>query len=207
MAGAAAAFRRAGRYPGADMDDLSTPSPWQTTRFEVRTRLEPLDYLHSMGAVRWSAIERVVAWLAAVGMSGIGAVAALILLEPFVERLPVYPYWDWGLATALAGALVAFLVYKVFIMGPYIDSMFEGQPIGMGESTIVADANGVTATSAGIETRIPWERILDVVVTNQHLFLMFGRVVGVIVPRRAFANDDDAQRFAEFVSGKALKPN
>jgi hypothetical protein len=190
------------------MDDLSTPSPWQaTTRFEVRTRLEPLDYLHSMSAVRWSVIERVVAWLAAVGMSGIGAVAALILREPFVERLPVYPYWDWGLATALAGALVAFLVYKVFIMGPYIDSMFEGQPIGMGESTIVADANGVTATSAGIETRIPWERVLDVVVTNQHLFLMFGRVVGVIVPRRAFANDDDAQRFAEFVSGKALKPN
>ena len=189
------------------MDDLSTPSPWQATRFEVRTRLEPLDYLHSMSSVRWSVIERVVAWLAAVGMAGIGAVSALILSEPFVERLPPYPYWDWGLAIALVGALVAFLVYKVFIMGPYIDSMFEGQPIGMGESTIVADARGVTATSAGIETRIPWERILDVVVTDTHLFLMFGRVVGVIVPRRAFANDDDAQRFAEFVNGKALKPN
>ena len=42
--------------------------------------------------------------------------------------------------------------------------------------------------------------------------MMFGRVVGVIVPRRAFANDDDAQRFAEFVGGKSeaklsLKPN
>jgi hypothetical protein len=140
-------------------------------------------------------------------MAGIGAVAALILSEPFVERLPPYPYWDWGLAIALAGALVAFLVYKVFVMGPYIDSMFEGQPIGMGESTIVADANGVSATSAGVEIRIPWERVLDVVVTDQHLFLMFGRVVGVIVPRRAFANDDDAQRFAAFVNGKVVKPN
>jgi hypothetical protein len=189
------------------MDDLSTPSPWQATRFEVRTRLEPLDYVHSMGAVRWSGIERLVAWLAAAGMCGIGAVAALILSEPFVERLPVYSFWDWGIAIALAGALVAFLVYKVFVTGPYIDSMFYGQPIGMGESTIVADANGVTATSAGIETRIPWSRVVEVVVTDQHLFLMFGRVVGVIVPRRAFANDDDARRFAEFVNGKALKPN
>lgn len=189
------------------MDDLSTPSPWQATRFEVRTRLEPLDYLRSMAAVRWSVIERVVAWLAAVGMSGIGAIAALIVLEPFVGRLPVYPYWDWGLAVALASALAAFVVYKVFIMGPYVDSMFAGQPIGMGESRIVADANGVTATSAGVETHIPWERMLDVVVTDQHLFLMFGRVVGVIVPRRAFADDADAQRFAEFVRGKSQKPN
>jgi len=189
------------------MDDLSTPSPWQATRFEVRTRLEPLDYIHSMSAVRWSVIERVVAWLATVGMSGIGAVAALILLEPFVERLPVYAYWDWGLATALAGALVAFLVYKVFIMGPYIDSMFRGQPIGMGESMIVADAKGVTATSAGIETRIPWDKVQDVIVTNQHLFLMFARLVGVIIPRRAFADDGDAQRFAEFVRSKTQKPN
>ena len=27
-------------------------------------------------------------------------------------------------------------------MGPYVDSMFYGQPIGMGETTIVADAQG-----------------------------------------------------------------
>ena len=188
------------------MDDLSAPSPWQTTRFEIRTRLEPLDYLHLMTVLRWSAIERIVSWLAVVGMSGMGAVAALIALEPFVERLPVYPYWDWGLAAALAGALVAFVIYKVFIMGPYVDSMFQGQPIGMGETTIVADPNGLSTTSAGIEIRMSWDKVLDVIVTNEHLFLMFCRLAGVIVPRRAFANDAEAQRFAEFVRGKAQKP-
>ena len=103
--------------------------------------------------------------------------------------------------------MVAFLVYKVFIMGPYVDSMFYGQPIGMGETTIVADATGVNATSAGIEIRIPWDKVQDVIVTDQHLFLMFGRLVGVIVPRRAFANDGEAQRFAEFVRSKTQKPN
>ena len=189
------------------MDDLSTPSPWQATRFEARTQIEPLDYLQLMSRLRWSTIERIVSWLAAVGMAGIGAVAALIAAEPFIERLPVYSYWDWGLVIALAGAAVAFVVYKVFVMGPYVDSMFYGQPIGMGETTIVADATGVNTTSAGVEIRIPWNKVQDVIVTDQHLFLMFARLVGVIVPRRAFADDGEAQRFAEFVRSKTLKPN
>jgi hypothetical protein len=188
------------------MDDLTGPSPWHATRFEVRTTLEPLDYLQLMAVVRWTVLERVIVWLAVVGMSGLGAVAALVAGEPFVERLPVYPYWDWGVAIAIAGALVAFVVYKVFVMGPYIDSMFHGQPIGMGDTTIVVDMKGVNATSAGVETRIPWDRIKDVIAAKEHMFLMFGRVTGVIVPRRAFVDDADAQRFADFVRGKTQKP-
>jgi len=187
------------------MDDTTTPSPWQTTRFEVRTTLEPLDYMLLMTVVRWNTIERVVAWLAAVGMGGIGGIAALIAIEPFAGRLPVFAYWDWGLAIAVAGALAGFLIYKVFIMGPYVDSMFYGQPIGMGQTTIVADAAGVNATSAGIGVSIPWNKVEAVIVRDEHLFLMFARLAGVIVPRRAFADDDEAQRFAEFVRSKTRK--
>ena len=84
--------------------------------------------------------------------------------------------------------------------------MFAGQPIGMGESTIVADTKAVTATSAGIETRIPWDKVRDVIVTNEYLFLMFARLVGVTIPRRAFANDSEAQRFAAFVRSMTQKP-
>jgi hypothetical protein len=187
------------------MDDTSSPSPWQTARFEIRTTLEPLDYIHLMTVVRWSTIERVVAWLAAVGISGIGAIAALVATEPLTGRLPVFPYWDWGLAIAIAGALVGFVIYKVFIMGPYVDSMFYGQPIGMGATTIVADATGVNATSAGIGVNFPWNKVEAVIVRDEHLFLMFARLAGVIIPRRAFANDGEAQRFAEFVRGKTQK--
>ena len=187
------------------MDDTRTPSPWQATRFEVRIRLEPLDYVHLMGVVRWSFIERVVAWLAIVGAALIGALAASIATEPLVGRLPVYPYWDWFLAVAIAGALAGVVLYKVFIMGPYVDSMFYGQPVGMGETTIVADGKGVDAACAGTATQIPWDRFQDVIVTNEHLFLMYGRIVGLIVPRRAFADDGEAQRFAEFVRSKTHK--
>ncbi len=190
------------------MDDLSTPSPWQATRFEVRTRLEPLDYLHSMSAVRWSVIERVVAWLAAVGMSGIGAVAALILLEPFVERLPVYPYWDWGLAIALAGALVAFLVYKVFIMGPYIDSMFQGQPIGMGE---IDDRRRRERRDRDVGRHRDPHPVGEDPGRGRHQ----PAPVPDVRPAgrrhrsapRVSPNDGEAQRFAEFVRSKTAKPN
>jgi YcxB-like protein len=101
---------------------------------------------------------------------------------------------------------VAFALYHIFIMGPYIDSMFYGQPIGMGETAIVADTAAVTNTSAGVATRVPWDKVQDVVVAKEHLFLMFGRVTGVIVPRRAFANDADAERFADFVRERTQKP-
>jgi len=206
MAGAIRLSAASGRIPEPDMDDLNAPSPWQVSRFEVRTRIEPLDYAHLMSVVRWSAIERIVAWLAIVGIASIGALGGLIASEPFIERLPVYAYWDWSLGIAIAGALLGFLIYKVFIMGPYVDSMFQGQPIGMGDTTIVADANGVNATSAGIEIRIPWDKVQDAIAGNEHLFLMFGRLTGVIVPRRAFADDGEAQRFAEFVRSKTHKP-
>ena len=197
---------RPAAIPEPDMDDLSAPSPWQASRFEIRTRIEPLDYLRAMAVLKWTGLERFVAWLPMVGISGIGAIVALVLLDVFAPRLPVYSYWDWGLATAIAGALVAFVLYKVFVMGPYVESMFQGQPIGMGESTIVADTKGVTATSAGVETRIPWDKVQNVIVTNEHLFLMFARLVGVTIPRRAFANDSEAQHFAEFVRSKAQRP-
>jgi hypothetical protein len=90
-------------------------------------------------------------------------------------------------------------------MGPYIDSMFYGQPIGMGDTTIVVDGKGVNTTSAGVEIRIPWDKVKDVIAAKEHMFLMFGRLTGVIVPRRCFADDGEAQRFAEFVRGKTQK--
>ena len=180
-------------------------SPWETHRFEIKTRLEPLDYLHFMKSVHWTWPERVVAMLPPVGMGSIGAVAALIASEPFIERLPVYPYWDWGLAAALAGALVAYLIFKVFVIGPYINSTFEGQPIGMGETTIVVDPQGVNANLAGIEMRAPWIKVQRVIVTDEHLFLAFSRLSALIVPRRAFGDDDDAARFAAFVHKMAPK--
>ena len=186
-------------------NSISTPSPWQATGFEVRTKLEPLDYVHLMRVVRWSAIERLVSWLAVMGMAGMGSIALPLAIDPWIGRLPVYPYLDWHLIIPLTGALLGATIYFIFIVGPYMDSMFYGQPIGMGDTTIVADARGVSSTSAGVDIRVPWDQVTDVIAAKEHMFLMFGRLCGVIVPRRCFADDGEAKRFAEFVRGKTQK--
>jgi hypothetical protein len=186
------------------MDDLSAPSAWQATRFEVRTQIKPIDYVQMMQIIRWSACERLIGWLATVGICGLGAVIAFFTAERFTAGLPDYAYWNW--AFAVGGALVAFLLYKVFVLGPYIESMFKGQPIGAGESTIVADATAVTATVMDIATRVPWSRIENVVVAKDQLFLMYGRLTGLIIPRRAFADDSEAKRFADFAHHMTRTP-
>ena len=47
---------RPAAIPEPDMDDLNAPSPWQASRFEIRTQLEPLDYVHLMRVMRWNGI-------------------------------------------------------------------------------------------------------------------------------------------------------
>jgi hypothetical protein len=34
------------------MNDSSVPSPWQAARYEINVRLDPLDFLYYMQAVR-----------------------------------------------------------------------------------------------------------------------------------------------------------
>lgn len=192
--------------PESVMDDLNASSPWQTARFELQIQIDRRDYLQMMRTVRWTAREYATAWLATVGISGIGALVALFTLEPFAVGLPAYPYWDWGTAIVIGGALAAFLLYKALVLGPSVDDMFKGQPIGMGETTIVADSTAVNATATGIATRVPWDRIENVIVTNDQLFLMYGRLTGLIIPRRAFTDVGEAQRFVDFVRSMAHKP-
>lgn len=187
------------------MTDASVASPGETQRFELRMQLEPLDFLDFMKSVRWNWLERVIAMLPVVGIGGIGALIALTVSEPFIEKLPVFDYWDWGLAISIGGAVFAAFLYKVFIWAPYVDATFHGQPIGMGSTTIVADTQGVSSTSAGVEVRVPWANMQHVVATDRHLFLMFSRLGAVIVPRRAFADDADATSFATFVHNMVPK--
>ena len=186
------------------MDDLTTASPLPASRFEGRTRLEPRDYERLLRVVRWSIVEHVVGTLPIVGVVFIGAMLTSMVWQPLAERLPVVPYWVWSWAP-MGGALLACILYKVFVYRTYMASMFRGQPIGMGETTFVADANGVNATSAGVVTSFPWDKVENVIVANEHLFLMFGRLTGLVIPRRSFANDSEAERFAGFVRSMTRK--
>ncbi len=116
------------------MDDLSAPSPWQASRFEIRTRLEPLDYLRAMAALKWTGLERFVAWLPVVGISGIGrhrgARRSWMCLSRASRSIPI------GTGVSPPPLQVRWWrssYTRSSFIGPYVDSMFQGQPIGMGE--------------------------------------------------------------------------
>jgi YcxB-like protein len=187
------------------MTDSSIPSADQTTRFELQTRISRLDYVSALRAVSWTWSERAMGILPALSIACIGTFSAVMLLAPLTARLPASEDW-WAIGIIVASGVTPFLLFNVFVLGHYIDSMYHGQPIGMGDATIVADLNGIIDTVAGIEVRVPWNKVQDVTTTDQHVFLRFSRLLAVIVPRRAFADDAEAQRFIEFARRMAPKP-
>jgi YcxB-like protein len=191
------------------MDDLTAASPGQATRFEVSTRLDTRDYLQLIRVVRWNVTEQILAAFTAAGPIFIGALLTSNAMEMLVGPLSTNPFgnWTWAWSWApMGGALIAFFLYRLFYIGPYLSSTFYGQPIGMGETTIVADINGVSATSAEVAIVVPWKKVQDVIDGKDHLFLMFCRLTGLIVPRRAFTDEREAKRFAEFVRHMTHKP-
>jgi hypothetical protein len=85
----------------------------------------------------------------------------------------------------------------------YHRSSFEGQPAALSEMKVVADVRGIGSNVAEVVIALPWSRVIRIVETDRHIFLMFARLAGVIVPKRAFATLDQARRFATFARSMA----
>jgi hypothetical protein len=167
-------------------------APVREPPFELTFRLEARDYQAFLRKLRWRAIERAVAELPAVAL---GIIGALIGLSAFRGEGSDA---GWGFAAALGGGLILYLGYRLVVMPSYHASLFAGQPMALGDIKVVADMRGIGTNVAEIVTAMPWPRVARIVETDQHVFLMFARLAGVIVPKRAFASTDQAKRFVAF---------
>ncbi len=49
------------------------------------------------------------------------------------------------------------------------------------------------------ESKTPWRDVRGVITTGQHVFIYIGPLLAHIVPRRAFADDDQCQQFVDQV--------
>ena len=99
---------------------------------------------------------------------------------------------------ALACAAVLYLVYRFALLPLYRHGFFAGQPVALGETKLVVDNRGVASNMGYIVLAMPWASVVRVVETDDHVFLMYARLAGVIVPKRAFAAAEHARRFAAF---------
>jgi hypothetical protein len=188
------------------MDELKGPAgiePADGSRFELRFRLEAKDFMALQRRVRPTLVERVVALVSAIGTGAIGAMVGsfiwLTLDDGMLEMMDV----DGQLVMIIAGAVVLFCVQRFVLRPAFLRSYFAGQPIGMGDTVMIADPAGVKATSAGIDTGTTWSHVVAIAETADHLILMFARLGGFIIPKRACESPEQAKRLVQFVRAMA----
>jgi hypothetical protein len=68
--------------------------------------------------------------------------------------------------------------------------------------TLSFDGNGVTASSPNLFSQIGWEAFLKLIDTPTHAFLVVSRREALIVPRRAFADEDDHRMLMGFIRAR-----
>jgi hypothetical protein len=68
--------------------------------------------------------------------------------------------------------------------------------------TLSFDGNGVTATSPNLTSHIGWEAFVKLIETPTHAFLAVSRREALIVPRRAFVDEDDHRMLMGFIRAR-----
>jgi hypothetical protein len=169
-------------------------------RFELRFRATIWDTQATLRQIRFTTVERLFGIIDAVASLLIGALLGLLV---WGAMRAFYPEWS-----ALRDFLACLCVATVFVWFRYVLSArrvrdyFEGQPMGMGETVIVADEDGLRETAAEITTSFKWPQVVALVETHDHLFFMFSRLAGVTVPKRVFASADQQEQFVTFTRSK-----
>jgi len=171
--------------------------------FELIFRLDARDYHAFLQNLRWHAVERGVALLPASGIAAAGALIGVFALLTLGTKSAAP---TWSLAVPITGALILYILYRFGVMPHYRRSLFTGQPMALGDTKVVADARGIGSNIAEIVIAMPWSSVIRIVETDQHIFLLFARLAGVIVPKRAFVSGDQARRFTAFVRSMAPAP-
>ncbi len=103
---------------------------------------------------------------------------AILLLGPVL----ILSHTEWV-------ALIAVLAYRRYALAEK-------------DVTLSFDGNGVTATSLSLTSQIGWEAFLRLIETPTHAFLVVSRREALIVPRRAFADEDDHRMLMGFIRAR-----
>jgi len=187
------------------VDDAHAPAgaePFPPTRFELRFRFDLADYMAMAKQVRWTALERSFTFMSPVAIGIFGALVAQIIWSEIVAWFPDTADINGELYAMLAAIALLYLLYRVVLMPAYLRGSLHGQPIGMGETVVMADENGLTSTSADVVTALKWPRVVAMRETKDHIVIMYARLVGIAVPKRAFESAIELQRFIAFVRSK-----
>ncbi len=180
------------------MNDEPGTASADATAYDLAFTLEERDYIAFMTVARRSGIEKVMMMIFVIGACATGAFAGWVLTWTVLPALNVDSE-VWGIVPVLAGIAAAPLVYRWWLQPAYVRSFLEAQPVGMGPARLIADKAAVTGVYGGTTLVTPWVAVQRVVDRPDHVFLLFARLVGHIVPKRTFASPQEAEAFVAFL--------
>jgi YcxB-like protein len=186
----------------ADADPLAAMQPDAGERFEMKFRIEARDAQVLSQHIRWTALERLSAALPALAAGVLGAFVADCLWTWALGRVPLQADVSSLLNWMIAGGIAAFLLFVLLVEPARRRSVARARTISMGEAVLVAENESVTVTTAGIVTIFPWSRLQSAAETKDHILLMYSRVEGLIVPKRAFASPEQSRGFMALVRSR-----
>jgi YcxB-like protein len=119
----------------------------------------------------------------------------LALLAAAAYGLFLLVGWDVDLPTCLA-------TFAVVLFWAIIVGRAHGRAVAPAEdglllepSELVVDDDGIRDRGPRAESLFRWPAVRQVAVTDRHIFVMFDRVLGLIVPRYCFADEAAENEF------------
>lgn len=133
-----------------------------------------------------------------VAVGGIAAVAAIYGLPPLLAGY----FAPWSDVPLMIGVGVGLALWCGLVFGLSritLKRSFDADGMFREKKRITLSDDGIHVDTAHSRSLVYWDAVKDVVVTKNHVFLMYDRTVGLIVPRRSFALPADADGFADAV--------
>ncbi|MBW3635720.1 MAG: YcxB family protein [Armatimonadetes bacterium] len=102
----------------------------------------------------------------------------------------------------LAAYMVPLVLLTVFFVAIsyFQKQQLKKQPMFAGPITIKADDEGISGTSTVGRDTIFWPAIHKIIETDAHFFVLNAPQGGLIIPKRAFASNEEAARFGAFLN-------
>lgn len=184
------------------MNDQPDTASADATAYDVAFTLDERDYIAFMTVARRSGIEKVMMMIFVIGACATGGFAGWILSWTLLPALRIESA-VWGIVPVLTGIAAAPLVYRWWLQPAYVRSFFDAQPVRIGPARLTVDGAAVTGIYGAVTLTTPWSAVQRVVDRPDHVFVFFARLVGHIVPKRAFASSQEAAHFVAFLRGRA----
>lgn len=182
------------------MQDISSG-----TRFELRFRPTAQDYAALLRATKHTWAERLYAFIVPAAYWGL----ALILTVPLIVYGPARRFLTehaghYGPPAVIVAFGLLFWCFHAFFLFPrVIRDTLEGQTIGQGENHITVDDSGIVSRVGGVHSQVPWAAVQRVADSRGCIILFTGRNSGLILPRRIFVAEQEADRLLAFANQKA----